>query len=529
MEYFELKSISPFLEEIHHLTNKITENKLTSKDITPLHTLQVIAKYYFEHKNDPPIDFYDLIPHNHKIENSVYRSIKDTSSAKYEIKILDDDSKNEYDPLESYFQLAKIIDGLEMEKNKKNKLATSVEENIKPKSTLETNWISHFNDSSHKITVPPNFYISGADSDSDIDLNFNIDSDDDEKIFDQHEIENDKKVFFIKMTELNEYHDISKKPRSAEILYQLGKCYELGRGTMEDHTKAKCFYYDAAELNHPIALKRMGDFFSEEKDFNHAFEYYQKALEQKYYRAYLNLGNYYQAGLGVKQDLSLAIKNYTEAINKNIFNGYYKLAMIYLDNEPQKATELLIVGAVNGDSDSQYQLGCCYEDGIGITTDINLAYLWYYLAAKGDGNNNNARYRLGYISEMDEFPFRNATLAFRWYSSAAYNDDPNALFELAQCYEYASGCKKSFSKARELYRLACKFGHQKAGKWLLKDKVSLKSDKIIACIKDTSDADELKILSELPQFIKKTKNNKMYQNLLLVRTKQLKNKIIQSH
>ena len=45
---------------------------------------------------------------------------------------------------------------------------------------------------------------------------------------------------------------------------------------------------------------------------------------------------------------------------------------------------------MQGDSDSQYCLGRCYEDGIGVDVDLNEAREWYARAAQ-QGNKDSKR------------------------------------------------------------------------------------------------------------------------------------------
>lgn len=76
--------------------------------------------------------------------------------------------------------------------------------------------------------------------------------------------------------------------------------------------------------------------------------------------------------------------------------------------------------AEQGDAHAQFQLGQCYEKGLGVDID--------------------------------------SVQAVQWYTRAADQDDPDALYSLGLCYYYAIGVPENLTKARAYLRKAIATG-----------------------------------------------------------------------
>ena len=78
----------------------------------------------------------------------------------------------------------------------------------------------------------------------------------------------------------------------------------------------------------------------------------------------------------------------------------YRLAMIYKDGEGgepidyAKMTELLTEAAEKGQAEARYQLGYCFENGIGFPINVKQAKLWYDRAAAQGHRNAATRAKL---------------------------------------------------------------------------------------------------------------------------------------
>ena len=109
----------------------------------------------------------------------------------------------------------------------------------------------------------------------------------------------------------------------AEAQFNLGFCYDDGRGVR--------------------------------KDYGEAVKWYRKAAEQNFAPAQFNLGYCYDNGEGVAKDYVEAVKWYRQA-------------------------------AEQGHAEAQYNLGCGYANGQGVARDKVEAYAWFSMAAKADAD-----------------------------------------------------------------------------------------------------------------------------------------------
>jgi len=155
-----------------------------------------------------------------------------------------------------------------------------------------------------------------------------------------------------------EYKD-SAEQGDAEAQFNLGWCYDDGRGVEKDYAEAVKWYLKAAARNFAPAQFNLGYCYANgqgvRKDKVEAVEWYRKAAEQNYTPAQSNLGWCYDNGCGVVKDYVEAVKWYREA-------------------------------AERGHAEAQFNLGCCYANGQGVGKDIVEAYAWFSMAARADSD-----------------------------------------------------------------------------------------------------------------------------------------------
>ena len=135
--------------------------------------------------------------------------------------------------------------------------------------------------------------------------------------------------------------------------YNLGRSYLEGRGVSRDVQEALKWYYKAARQNQPDAQVALGDlyFYGDDgikADYEEAFKWYARAAT---YSCLNSLGFMYEKGLGVKKDLTKAVRCYQEAANRN-------------------------------DGRAQMNLGRMYRDGLGVQQNLVEAYKWFSLAVR---------------------------------------------------------------------------------------------------------------------------------------------------
>ncbi len=189
----------------------------------------------------------------------------------------------------------------------------------------------------------------------------------------------------------------------AETAYQLGLAFFSGIGVKQDTPESAKWFRAAAEQNHPGALYRLGRCYAEglgvEKDMKEAVECYFKAAEHGNAEAQFELGKCCETGTGVPQDDAEAIERYRQAAEQGLAEAQCALANLYLKSE---------------------------EAG-GTANEFN-ALLWFFRAA--EHGNAEAQYQTGkyYGSGKDYSRERRRD----WLTLSAEQNYAPALYELAR-------------------------------------------------------------------------------------------------
>ncbi|XP_066197507.1 death ligand signal enhancer isoform X2 [Saccopteryx leptura] len=175
-------------------------------------------------------------------------------------------------------------------------------------------------------------------------------------------------------------------------------------------------------------------------DYTTAFSYFQKAAEHGYSKAQYNEGLCHEYGRGTARDLSKAVHCYQLAASQGHSLAQYRCARCLLQDpaflwdperqravsmmkqaadsglreaqaflgvlftkEPyldeQRAVKYLWLAAKNGDSQSRYHLGICYEKGLGVQRSLGEAVRCYQQSAAL--GNEPARERLRTLFSME--------------------------------------------------------------------------------------------------------------------------------
>ncbi|WP_411819481.1 tetratricopeptide repeat protein [Hyphococcus formosus] len=98
-----------------------------------------------------------------------------------------------------------------------------------------------------------------------------------------------------------------------------------------------------------------------------------------------------------------------------------------------------------GDADAQHLLGYLYENGFGVTRDLQHAVNLYLRAARG--GNAEAQFALGELAYEGEGIEQNAKTAAGWYLLAAKQDHALAKLRLGVLYAEGNGVKRDRQKA----------------------------------------------------------------------------------
>ena len=219
---------------------------------------------------------------------------------------------------------------------------------------------------------------------------------------------------------LDEWQRAAQAGDGHAALY-VGLLNDLGRGVPQDFKAARTWYERAAALGNPVAMFNIGALYDSgggvPRDHAVAADWYRKAAAQGVGRAAYALGLMYEAGDGVPNDRDQAMRYFRQALTSGITAARSHLAALGTSNqrvkndkvagrEPpedsgaeefERAQELLLEStpetlpaaiallrraADKGDPAAAYNLGYCYEKGIGTDADRQQAYAWYKRAAQ---------------------------------------------------------------------------------------------------------------------------------------------------
>lgn len=163
----------------------------------------------------------------------------------------------------------------------------------------------------------------------------------------------------------------------AQAQFNLGLCYECGRGVAKDLLEALKWFRQAADQGYGEAQYTLGCCYNGDDGFpqdpGEATKWWAKAAEQGYADAQYCLGLSYYMGQGVAKSPAEAVKWWAKAAEQDHANA-------------------------------QYFLGLSYYTGLGVPQHEKLALYWLRKAA-GQGN-ENARVALKKLGEQSQIPDR---------------------------------------------------------------------------------------------------------------------------
>ena len=207
--------------------------------------------------------------------------------------------------------------------------------------------------------------------------------------------------------------------------------YEIGRrlAYKGNYRKAAVYLLDSAHQGNFDAANDMGVVFERKGEYEKALKLYELAASGGSIIAVHNLGNLYEHGFGVKQNLLIARNYYMEAARRGSSLAYKKLAKLYLyglgvEKDYKKSNAYLKKGL-------KIERKNKFRD-----TDCLNSLAWNYYKGFGVKQSN--------------------TKALKLWKKTAKHGDLNGLYNVATCYLYGEGVKQNVNKAIDmLVDLAC--------------------------------------------------------------------------
>ena len=243
-------------------------------------------------------------------------------------------------------------------------------------------------------------------------------------------------------------------------LFKLGSMQERGEGTERNLTQAISSYKKSVQFSNVLecdarkALIRLNVPVENKADFVDATKTMLMGLSTK---EMYDKGYEYEHGWNNRLvSLPKAYAYYKASADGGYTKAYSKMGEIYIsqyypfhdkklsDKYYQKVFKLL-KSKEGIDGEAAYELGRMFEYGFGVNKDFEQAQYYYKSGALlGD---KNASWRFGMICKAD----LDYAEAFKYFKKAAEENQADAMFELAQCYENGTGTPLNRESAIQWY------------------------------------------------------------------------------
>jgi len=203
--------------------------------------------------------------------------------------------------------------------------------------------------------------------------------------------------------------------------------------------------------------------FSEEKDYETAFKYYNVGAERGHLYAIEMLGRYLRTGVVGEPNPEKAVEYYNKAIEMDSNYARVELALCYEDGtgveqDDNKAFELYKIAAENEYTFAHVKLGYYYLNGVVGEPDLDKAFEHFSIAA--EQGHADALYNVGRMYKYEIGRPENPELALDFFRKAAEEGDEDASIELGQAYECEyGGLEFDPQKAMEYMNYAAENGH----------------------------------------------------------------------
>ncbi|RGB35810.1 hypothetical protein C1646_758914, partial [Rhizophagus diaphanus] len=237
--------------------------------------------------------------------------------------------------------------------------------------------------------------------------------------------------------------------------FNLGGCYQLGHGVRKDIRKAFELYKRSAEQEYINAQSQLiyyyGYGLGTEINRVKAFELVKIIADKGFKHAQYLLGLHYRTGEGVDKDEIKAFNLFEKLVNEST-----KCLSNNSEINKQKDFEYFKISMKYMNSNSLYQLGYCYDKGVGTELNLTKAFELYKIAA--EKGHNVAQNVLGNSYENGTRIEKDLKQAFYWYNKAADNGYYKAQYNLGRCYQNGIGVEKDEKKAFEYYMKSAEQG-----------------------------------------------------------------------
>lgn len=168
--------------------------------------------------------------------------------------------------------------------------------------------------------------------------------------------------------------------------FSLGQHYEHGIGAEKDMTQAIALYRKASDQGVIRASYALGRIYNDQKEYQQAFFYFEKAAQKGHALAECRVGECYMLGFGVDKNPEESVNYFRRSARQNNAAALNWLALCYengdgVDKNVSEAIRNFHQAAQLGYPAAHFNLGRIYENGIGVAKSLRDAEQHYVKAA----------------------------------------------------------------------------------------------------------------------------------------------------
>ena len=260
-----------------------------------------------------------------------------------------------------------------------------------------------------------------------------------------------------------------------EAQYMLGECWEKGHGTLRNKETAIHWYTLSAKQGFLYAQTHLAYMYSNKGNHQESFRWHCAAAEQGDIYSIKWVGYYYLFGRGgVKKNYSEAVKCFQKLIElgQELGDANHYMGICYehgygVEKDPEKAF-IHYSDAVfkYGSLDTKFELAKCYEDGFGVTQNINYAIKLY--EKRLITNHAPSNYALGQIYYAGKGVEKDIAKAVSYFQRAALAEHPDACYILGYLHYSGIGVSQDYDMAVFYLRRAKEKGNEEAAELIAK-------------------------------------------------------------
>ncbi|MFT4104801.1 MAG: MobP3 family relaxase [Lacrimispora sp.] len=235
---------------------------------------------------------------------------------------------------------------------------------------------------------------------------------------------------------------LEERGHDDKLQYRLGWMLLNGVGTEKDKVRAREYFEKAASVgnlyaSYQLAKLILSDEESQPEEVEKALGYLRKEVDtENPYAAYF-LGNLYEKGRHVPQNVAEAMRLYTISAEQDNEFAAYRLGKLYLGGEGvlkdvESAVHWLTFAADRKNQYAEYALGVLYLKGEEVLKDVRKAV--EYLKKSAGKENQFAQYRLGKLYLMGQEVPKNVQIALQYLNSVAEQGNQYAQYVLGKLY-----------------------------------------------------------------------------------------------